>query len=308
MKHFQATSLALLLPLLAAQASIDWDGDTTVTSEGYSTWIIAEAPYASTAPAIDGVIGTGEWTGAVYPLEEVYHITAYEGVMEASFSVMWDETNIYILVEAADSVGMAGQGHKFELYISTAYTRKYGAWMLPGYEESDYQISCVMNPEDSFYELGLYSDQDPLSSFQRVNTIDGVSYVSEVKIAWADLGGLPSDKGYVNSDYIGFEVHTQRNAPDGKNANRTKLGWAGVADVAWANTEEWGTLRLLPGGGAPATWAGYPILNGWVDTDPMIGLLQVESAPWVYSLDMGKYLYMDASYVGTTGAWTWIPK
>jgi hypothetical protein len=275
--------------------SIDWDGDTSVTSEGFDTWVIAEAPHAGTAPAIDGVVGAGEWDAAVsYPLESVFHVVEYEGTMTASFSAMWDETNLYVLIEATDSIGMAGQGHAFEIYVSTAYTRNFGAWMIPGYEDFDYQISCSMEPLDTFYELGLYSDQDPLPSFERANTVDGVSYVSEVKIAWADLGGLPSEQGFVNSDYIGFDVHTERaSPPDGHpNRDRTKLGWAGVEDTAWAATEDWGTLRLLPAGETP-------VVSLWKDVERVSGTKQAgigwivdDSYPFVYSYSTGGWLYI----------------
>lgn len=296
MKQHLTTACLIFGAVLAAHASIDWEGDTSVTSEGFDTWIIAEAAYASAAPVIDGVIGAGEWSAAIRNvLGEVYHITEYEGEMEGSFSVMWDETNIYIMVEATDSVGMAGQGHLFELYLSTAYTRKFGAWMVPGFEDTDYQISCVMNPEDSFYSLGLYSDQDPLPSFQRANVISGTSYVSEVKIAWADLGGLPSANGYVNSDYIGFEVHTQRNAPPGgKNADRTKLGWAGIEDTAWAATEDWGTLRLMAGGtaGPVSLWADLPADPATGAKQAGIGVINDGEYPYVYHHGAGYWLYI----------------
>lgn len=310
MNKLMTTFGLLLVSSHSTQAVIDWDGDTTLTSEGYETWIIAEAPYASNAPVIDGVISAGEWDDAtVNPLENSL-LTPAADAMSAQFRVKWDETNIYVLVEAEDETGMSTTGHLFEIYISTAYTRKFGAWQIPGYEENDYQIACSINPEDTFYSLGLYSSQTPLDSFSRANTVDGISYISEVSIAWADLGGLPGESA-VNPDYIGFEVQTQRNAPEGgSNSDRSKLAWSDVSNTAWAATEDWGTLRLLEGGTDPGQkWAGYDVVDGWINTGDFLGWLNVEIAPWLYSLTMGKYVFMpENNLVSEQGGWLFIPR
>jgi hypothetical protein len=285
-----------------------------VTSEGYNTWIIAEAPYAETPPVIDGTPSAGEWDDAESnPLSNVLQNTDYSGELEGSFSVMWDATYLYILIEASDSVGMAGQGHAFELYISTPYNRQFGEWKTPdeergGYQDEDYQLICLMNPAEETFSFGLYSDTGPFSSFLRRNAIDGTQYTSEVRIAWTDLGGLPADKGYVNSDYIGFEVHIERKAAS-EGGDRTKRSWSGIEDVAWANTEEWGTLRLLPGEVTPPlTWAGYEIVDGWVDTEEFLGYLNVQDAPWIYSLLFEKYIYIEESMMGTGGGWLYVSR
>lgn len=275
----------LAQPLIA---SIDWEGDTSKTASGLDTWVIAEAAFASTAPEIDGVIAAGEWDAATtYELSEVYHVVEYDGTLTARFKVQWDETYLYVVVEAEDDLGMAERGHKFELYVSTSYTRKFGMWQLPGYEEFDYQISSNMQPIDAFYTLGLYSDQDPLPSFLRANTVNGAAYVSEVRIAWADLGGLPSTRELPNTDYIGFEVHVQRNAPAGghQNRDRTKRGWAGITDTAWAATEDFGTLRLMPAGDGPdpvSPWADIPKAEGLEYKETGIGWVYDDHYPAIY--------------------------
>lgn len=265
------TAGALLLPF--SHAVIDWDGDTSRTVDGVQTWIIGNAPHTATPPTIDGLIGAGEWDAApVHPLEFTTHSSMDPTGLEASFRAMWDETYLYILIEGTDAAGLATAGHRFELYISTAFTRKFGQWMFPGYEAYDYQIVASIQPLDTFYSLGLYSDQRPLASFLRANSINNGSYISEVRIAWSDLGGLPSVEGRANVDYIGFDVHVQRGT---ENNNRAKLAWAAPVDVAWASTEDWGTLRLLPAGGN----------GGPVDRDP--GLFDDPVLGSVYYLGSG---------------------
>ena len=307
---------ATLILFTAAHASIDWDGDTSQTSEGYETWEIATAVFTATPPTIDGVISAGEWDAAPrYELEFTTHSSMDPESLAAAFRVMWDEDYIHILIEGTDGMGIASAGHKFELYISTAYTRKFGQWMLPGYEENDYQITATINPLDTFYELGLYSEQTPLQSFLRANTVAGDHYVSEVKIAWSDLGGLPAGRGLVNSDYIGFDVHVQRGT---ENNNRAKLAWAAPVDVAWASTEDWGTLRLLaaddPGPG--------PVESLWIDVEENdlgfketgIGWIMDSHYPHVFALSFGGWLTIEHgvsaldgihAYDHTLGAWIW---
>jgi hypothetical protein len=299
MSRCNLTCIFYSLLVVPASAVIDWEGDSSKTASGLDTWVIAAAPHAATPPTIDGVISAGEWDAATrHPLPEVFHIADYAGVFEAQFAAQWDETYLYVLIEASDDVGLSERGHKFELYISTQYTREFGAWLMPGLKAGDYQVVCDIQPLDTFYTLGLYSDQTPLPSFHRANSVAGASYVSEVRIAWADLGGLPAGRGLPNADYIGFEVHTQRNAPAGAGGSqRTKRGWAGVRDTAWAATEDWGTLRLLPagsGGGDPdpvSPWAAIEKIAGTDYKTTAIGVVHDDSFPYFYHAATGSWFY-----------------
>jgi hypothetical protein len=55
-------------------------------------------------------------------------------------------------------------------------------------------------------------------------------------------------------------------------------------------------------------WAGYDIIDGqFVDTGSLLGLLEITSAPWVYSYDLGRYIYLPESAVSQSGAWTFFP-
>lgn len=291
----------------AVTASIDWDGNTSRTASGLDTWRIGNAAFAQQAPTIDGVITPGEWDAAEsFALENVVHSTMDTTGLAASFRAKWDTTFLYLLIEGTDGMGLETVGHRVEIYISTAYTREFGAWQNPGYAAGDFQIIVPLNPLGTGYELGFYSDKTPLASFVRANSIDGDTYVTEIRIAWSDLGGLPAFRGLPNTDYIGFEVQVQRGT---QNNNRAKLSWAGEVDVAWAATEDWGTLRLLPaenGEPQPRTWAGYPVDEfGWVDTGTFFGLLYVNFGSFIYSYTLDGFLFMPEALVDDVGAWTY---
>lgn len=58
----------------------------------------------------------------------------------------------------------------------------------------------------------------------------------------------------------------------------------------------------------PATWAGYTIVEGGaIDTTPLMGWLNISSAPWLYSYTLNKWIYGDESAFGAGGAWVYVP-
>jgi hypothetical protein len=60
-------------------------------------------------------------------------------------------------------------------------------------------------------------------------------------------------------------------------------------------------------GGDPV-WAGYPVVDGWVDSGDWMGHLYVGNAPWVYSHDFGRYVYLPEDAVTADGAWAHVLK
>ncbi|NDV61804.1 hypothetical protein G0Q06_05015 [Puniceicoccales bacterium CK1056] len=60
---------------------------------------------------------------------------------------------------------------------------------------------------------------------------------------------------------------------------------------------------------ASPTWAGYTIgEEGYVQTAPWLGLLYVEEAPWVWSVGLGQYLFVDEAGVDENGGWVYFVK
>lgn len=62
------------------------------------------------------------------------------------------------------------------------------------------------------------------------------------------------------------------------------------------------------GGGEPRTWAGYPVVNAEmdVDTGELLGWVNVEKAPFVWSYGLNTYIYVDETAVTASGAWLYI--
>ena len=60
------------------------------------------------------------------------------------------------------------------------------------------------------------------------------------------------------------------------------------------------------GGGGGTTWLGFDVdENGLVDTGAWMGMLYVESDPWIYSYDLMNWLYMPMEQDTAMGVWVY---
>ena len=77
----------------------------------------------------------------------------------------------------------------------------------------------------------------------------------------------------------------------------------GVTDDQGINGQ-WSTLEIIgdfSGGGE--TWLGYPVdENGWANTGDWMGWVNVVNQPWIWSLDLNKYIY-----VNDDSGWVYVP-
>ncbi|MDX2109370.1 MAG: sugar-binding protein [Verrucomicrobiota bacterium] len=227
-----------------------------------------------------------------------------EADLSGTFKTLWDDTHLYILVEAMDSELPFVAGNSVELYTSTEYTRNYGAYGNSGYNGiSDTQIKYQLNANPPTVVHGLYSyagDTVPFEGTTVISKETVTGYIMEIALSWASLihaspgitwdpdegffYGGPSE--YTDRDYIGFEIMLQDNDND-DGLRDTKQAWCGgyegrVGDFAWADTQVWGTLQLVKNGGTSCTVLGT-VMTG--DNFPSVG----ES--FVYALGYESYLY-----------------
>ena len=58
-----------------------------------------------------------------------------------------------------------------------------------------------------------------------------------------------------------------------------------------------------------AQWGGFDVLPDGqsVNTEGFMGYIDISATPWVYVYGIGRYVYMDESYVTDSGAWLWMP-
>ena len=67
------------------------------------------------------------------------------------------------------------------------------------------------------------------------------------------------------------------------------------------------------GGGSDDSWAGYTIVKqgeqDWVDTTGWVGWLDVTASPWIYSLSLDGWVFVEESAAAAdAGAWMYVLK
>lgn len=68
------------------------------------------------------------------------------------------------------------------------------------------------------------------------------------------------------------------------------------------------TLEVPDGGTVnPDTWAGYPVLeSGDCDTGSLLGWVNVNYKPYIFSYSLNQWMYIDESAVSSSGAWAYV--
>ncbi|MFO7726199.1 MAG: family 16 glycosylhydrolase [Oceanipulchritudo sp.] len=56
------------------------------------------------------------------------------------------------------------------------------------------------------------------------------------------------------------------------------------------------------------SWGGWPVTDGYVNTDSWLGWLYIPNDPWVQSLSLDKWIYAPESSVTPGGGWIYIPR
>jgi hypothetical protein len=110
------------------------------------------------------------------------------------------------------------------------------------------------------------------------------------------------------------------------------LGFLNVSGGDWVWAESWAVYIYMPeafvseGGawlfypnafpevfananpGADGTWAGLAIdAEGWVNTNPWLGFLNVSGGEWVWAESWAAYVYMPEAFVSEGGVWLYFP-
>jgi len=225
--------------------------------------ILTMAPYAYVAPVIDGTVD-GIWgqSLAVNETVAVGGAGTMDGAFASSFTTLWDEDALYVLVEVTDdtawwSVGANGslkQDHSdyVDLFVdydkATPYTttQANGSWWNY-YDANDFQIKFLR--DSAWIEIG---GQFP----GRSTDASGIEYsagevtggwVLEAKIPWTKWA---SSWTWANSSSLGFEISV--GDIDGSTEADTirdgRVNWINPADNNWEDPRVWGVVELYNGG------------------------------------------------------------
>jgi hypothetical protein len=163
----------------------------------------------------------------------IYESPSNEEDFSASYKALWDEKNLYVLVDVTDE-NLRNDSDDFwlddcvEVFID-ADNSKSGS-----YGDNDYQ-----------FHFG-WAEANPSMGESQHNQTEGVDfavgradagYRVEIKLPWATLGVEPSA-----GKKIGLDVHV--NDDDDGGDRDSKLTWRGKEDNAWQNPGIFGTAEL----------------------------------------------------------------
>lgn len=204
-------------------------------------------------PKIDGVIDSIWLSAFSAPILKTKgnHAIKDSADLSASFKVLWDETNIYLLVDVKDNFKYNTNNFKYksvdmpnpwecdaiELFIDSENTKLdfFDSTKKHFKYEFVYSTDIVMSNDNSRTDGIIFAFSD---------TEHG--YLCEICIPFKTLDIKP----YVNQT-LGFEITVNDNDNDPEEGRfilrRKVLSWAeeGVVANAWRNTSVYGNLQLV---------------------------------------------------------------
>lgn len=187
------------------------------------------APKAAAAPEIDGHVDAAWAEAERLPITRtVDGLPAEADDLAAAFRVLWDDENLYLLVEVADEVCINTDPREHhndgvEVYVDVDNSKSMA------YADDTYQLRAIWRRPGVIVNQGTPGDGIRIA---QSDTADG--YVMEWALPWAALGGTPGG-------FVGLDVHVNDNDRDRR---ESKLAWAAEKDDAYLSPTVFGTIQL----------------------------------------------------------------
>ena len=173
--------------------------------------------------------------------------------LSATWSALWDNTNLYVFVAVTDNDKQNDSGTNWydddgvELFVDGNNNK------ATAYDANDFQWGLVWGRT-----AALAGGKNPANSLTGVTySIVAVTggYNMEVKIPWTTMGVTPSI-----GKVIGFDVAV--NDDDAGGTRENKISWNATADEGWQNPSYFGTTTLIDAPPAPITQT-INLVTGW---------------------------------------------
>ena len=163
----------------------------------------------------------------------IYSPPSNDEDFSAYYKTMWDEKNLYVLVDVTDD-NLKNDSDEFWLDDSVEVFVDADNSKSDSYGSNDYQYFfewADANPGMGEFKHGRTTGVE--FAIERVE----VGYRVEIKLPWSTLGVEPSA-----GKKIGLDVHV--NDDDDGGDRDSKLTWRGKEDDAWENPRAFGTAEL----------------------------------------------------------------
>jgi len=161
----------------------------------------------------------------------IYSPISSDEDFSAYYKTMWDEKNLYVLVDVTDDKLENDSDQWYlndciEIFIDTDNSK------LEQYDENDYQFHFDWDKNNPTMDEDEHGKTDGVE-FAMVTTENG--YRTEIMFPWSTLGTKPSP-----GVKIGFEVLVNDNDDD----ERSKLAWYNEDDNVSGNPRKWGIADM----------------------------------------------------------------
>jgi hypothetical protein len=208
----------------------------------------------SKAPALDGSMDDA-WNAAhPYPLENViFTPPTSANDLSASYRALWDENNLYLLVDVTDDVLQHSSdpdkwydSDSVEVYIDGDNSK------ADRYGEKDYQYAFIWDKTAPQMRENMHQRVEGVQ-FALVTT--GKGYRVAAKFPWSTIGVKPSAGAR-----IGLDVQVNDNDTG---ARKGKLAWHDQKDEDWQSPKAFGNAEL----GGLVGWWKFDETQGTVAAD-----------------------------------------
>jgi hypothetical protein len=230
-------------------ASISKQFQTEVMVKQLRHTAAATVIQTATPPIIDGN-EDDVWSAApLYKLNNViYAPLSSPNDLAADFRALWDENNLYLLVDVIDDA-LVNDTRPDQLVTLPTGSTNIPWWYddcVEVYIDADNSKSNQYDNDDSQYHfdwdrehstMGVHNEHGRMENVEFAMATTEKGYRTEIKFPWATLGGKPSAGAS-----IGLDVHI--NDDDDGGERDTKITWADKQDNAWANPQAMGNGEL----------------------------------------------------------------
>lgn len=195
--------------------------------------VIREGTAAFGTPAMDGKKDEVWDNTEALPIDQMLQT---QDTASGTARVLWDDNNLYVLVEATDdnldnTAEAVHEKDSAEVFVDEKNCK------LGGYAADDGQYRVCYDGGQSF------GDSTKSEGFESVVTVDGINYTIEMKIPFKTL--KPED-----GMKIGFDAQVN----DGEGGSRAGIAkWSDTSDNSWQDTSAWGVVTLKASDNAAAS-------------------------------------------------------
>ncbi len=205
---------------------------------------------ADKSPVIDGKEENLWLQASKYEISNsIYSDTSSAEDFSAYYRLMYDEENLYLLVEVTDDKLVNDPTPNQPVTLATGSTVDDPWWYddcIEIFIDADNSRSNQYDDDDFHYHFDWDKNSPTMGTHEQHGSVENIEfalvtadngYRAEIKFPWATLGIKPSAGAA-----IGLDVHV--NDDDDGGERETKLTWSDMQDNAWQNPRVFGRAEL----------------------------------------------------------------